>query len=82
MKPTVGRQVHFFDSHTYSVGAGRGVIDHPKAATIVYVHSETVVNLCVFDHNGVPHSVGCVPFLQAHEPSTTGFHCAPPVIVK
>lgn len=41
--PEVGRHVHYFE-HVPS--------DSPQAAIIVHVHSDTMVNLTVFDRNG------------------------------
>lgn len=46
MKPTVGRQVHFFARR------GEFADGEAHAATIVAVHSDTRVNLCVLDRAG------------------------------
>ena len=45
MKPTVGRVVYYNDGG-----------DQPRASLIVYVWSETMVNLVQFDPNGTPLS--------------------------
>ena len=61
IKPTVGRVVHFYPS------ASDGVIslgNQPQAAIIVFVHNDRMVNLVVFDHNGVPMSRTSVLLVQ------------------
>lgn len=55
--PTVGRVVHYFPS-SLDVLEGEAMTIHgpaPCTALIVYVWSETCVNLTVFDHAGNPH---------------------------
>ncbi|MBN8995930.1 MAG: hypothetical protein J0H94_11955 [Rhizobiales bacterium] len=47
MKPTVGRIVHFYRR---SPGA-----PEPSAAIITKVHSDTIVNLMTFPHDGNPN---------------------------
>lgn len=65
--PTIGRIVHF---HSDANG------DMPEAAIITYVHSESMVNLTVFNHNGTPFSRTSVEF--APERVTGMFACYPP----
>ncbi len=56
MKPTVGRVVLFHS------------VDGPThAAIIAYVHSATLVNLAVFDQNGVPYNRTSVTLIQRAE---------------
>lgn len=53
IKPTVGRVVW------YHPASDEVIIHHPDqplAAHIAYVWSDTMVDLMVIDHNGVPHA--------------------------
>lgn len=50
IKPTVGRVVLFYPDLSFP---SAGEIGQPLAATIAFVHSDTCVNLCVVDANGV-----------------------------
>jgi hypothetical protein len=55
VKPTVGRVVHYFPSPwDYRDGQMVKHDEQPFAAHIAYVHSDTMVNLAMFDHNGRP----------------------------
>ncbi len=52
---------------------GRTVLFHPtpgptQAAIIAHVHSDTLVNLTVFDSNGVPSGRTSVPFVGIDQP--------------
>ena len=65
IKPTVGRIVWFHpDPHTGETGFARHNDDEPYAAIIVRVWSDFLVNLSVFDANGVAHSRTSVPLVQ------------------
>jgi hypothetical protein len=46
MKPSIGRIVHYHGE------PGDCAVHGIQAAVITYVHSDTCVNLAVFDHNG------------------------------
>ena len=65
MKPTVGRIVHF----------------HPKeavthAAVIAFVHSDTMVNLAVFDGNGKSYGQTSVQLVAPGQAKPEfGFYC-------
>lgn len=48
IKPTVGRVVHFVPHSSDAIAFS----DQPLCALITYVHSDTMVNLAVFDSNG------------------------------
>lgn len=48
IKPTIGRVIWF----TPSQEARKANNDQPFAAIVAYVHSDTMVNLAVFDANG------------------------------
>lgn len=65
IKPTVGRVVWYRPSVTdmYSYPSGFGG-PQPNAAIIAYVHSDSMVNLMVIDHNGNQHSRTSVPLIQ------------------
>jgi len=52
IKPTVGRVVHFVPGPHDEALFGHGIC----AAIVAYVHSDTMVNLAVFDWNGGSHS--------------------------
>ena len=60
IKPTCGRIV-FFTPHKNDQTPHSGV---PLAAIIVYVHSDSMVNLTVFDAFGRIHARPSVPLLQ------------------
>lgn len=66
IKPTVGRVVHY---HGIS-----GVSE--QAALIAYVHSDTMLNLGVFDENGVSYGATSVPLVQDGEEIQAGSHYA------
>lgn len=52
IKPTVGRKVYFFPAK--QSGSRFNILDsdQPLDATILFVHSNNVVNLLVVDHMG------------------------------
>lgn len=62
--PSIGRVVWF----TPSLGKGAdNFVDHggyPFAALITYVWNDSLINLVVFDHDGVSHSRTSVPLVQ------------------
>lgn len=57
MKPTIGRTVLFHPT--------AGVT---QAAVVAYVHSDTMVNLAVFDSNGVASGATSVQLVQPGQP--------------
>ena len=66
--PTVGRVVWFTPSRLY----GDGLFTHidsrkPLAAIVAHVFGDELVNLAVFDSNGMSHSRTSVPLVQAGE---------------
>lgn len=67
--PTIGRQVWFFRA-----GANLET-DQAEAATVCYVHGESMVNLHVIDHNGVARAETSVSLRQPEDPpwETTPF---------
>lgn len=74
IKPTVGRVVWFHpSSHSNDTGFAPASI---CAAIIAYVHSDFMVNLAVFDANGVCHSKTSVHLVQDMEPvPDAGYYC-------
>jgi len=64
--PTVGRVLHFIPTADYMAGRklAFGNPTQPLAAVIAYVHSDTMVNLTVWDQNGEQFSVCSVPLVQ------------------
>ena len=54
MKPTVGRDLHFYPNGGLSAVAHDSV--QPLAAKIAYVWNDHMVNLMVIDQNGIPFS--------------------------
>lgn len=63
--PTIGRVVWFHPSE--STGEASFALhgnDQPYAAIVAHVHSDRLVNLTVFDANGVPHSRTSVELVQ------------------
>lgn len=74
--PTVGRVVWFRPSRNAATPGFVGNPDQPCAATVAYVHSPSLVNLSVTDHNGNQHPVCSVPLIQQAEPAPeSGFYC-------
>lgn len=63
IKPTVGRVVHFHPHQAEPFAFS----DQPLAALVTYVHSDTMVNVVVFDSNGNPHPKTSIR-LQQDEP--------------
>lgn len=61
--PTVGRVVHFHPHPAESFAFS----DQPLAALVTYVHSNTMVNVVVFDSNGHAHAKTSIR-LQQDEP--------------
>ncbi|MES2415109.1 MAG: hypothetical protein V4614_14985 [Pseudomonadota bacterium] len=63
--PTVGRKV-YFRPPANDVAHGFHVYnkDQPCDATVVYVHSERMVNVLIVDHMGNQHKRTSVPFNQ------------------
>lgn len=66
IKPTVGRVLHFFPSTLYMAGRKLAFGDpsQPLAAVIAYVHSDKMVNLTVWDQNGLQFDVCSVQLVQ------------------
>ena len=74
IKPTIGRVVWFHPStNSNEAGFTPAAI---CAAIVAYVHSDTCVNLAVFDGNGVCHSKTSVTLIQDdQQPLELGYYC-------
>jgi hypothetical protein len=74
IKPTIGRVVWFHPS-THSAEAG--FAPAPICAAIVaYVHSDSCVNLAVFDGNGASHPKTSVTLIQDSDAAPAGgYYC-------
>lgn len=72
--PTVGRVLHFIPTVEYMAGRNLAFGNplQPLAAMITYVHSDTMVNLTVWDQNGVQFSVCSVPLVQENPLALAG----------
>lgn len=81
--PTIGRRLWYYPS-----AQDRGLTENkpdsviqadltqPCDAGVVYVHSNTCVNLVVTDHNGYVHRRTSVTLVQpGQEPPTAGAYC-------
>lgn len=68
IKPTVGRVVWYWPGFL-------PMPTQPLAAIVAYVHSDTLVNLAVFDANGVPSSQTSVHLWQGEGQRPTNFFC-------
>lgn len=67
INPTVGRVVWFYDGSTAQPG--------PYAAIVAFVHDPRMVNLAVFDANGVPCWRTSVPLVQDGDERPHGPYC-------
>lgn len=62
INPTIGRKLYYWpDDHL----AGQ----QPHDATIVFVHSDSCINLACHDYNGNPYPKTSVPLVQEGEPT-------------
>lgn len=72
IKPTIGRVVW------YHPGPGTGMSrdkEQACASQIVFVHSDEVVNLAIWDHFGTHHARVNVPLVQDGDPVSEGEYC-------
>jgi hypothetical protein len=65
--PTVGRIVWWWQSEAPADAAAPGD-KQPEAAVVTYVHSNDLVNLTVFNRNGVPRAATSVVLWQDGQP--------------
>ena len=64
IQPTIGRQVWYWR-------AGADLAGQPEAATVAYVHGESMVNLQVIDHQGAARPETSVSLRQPNDPPWT-----------
>ncbi len=69
IKPTIGRVVWFHEAFKPDTS------EQPRAALVCYVHSETCVNLAVFDVNGTASSRTSVYLRQEGVEAPNGPFC-------
>ncbi len=76
IQPTVGRVVHFY-------GSAFDTIDPPFAAMITHVHDARLVNLVVFNRQGIPFGAMDVKLRQpGDEEEPGGDRCQwPPAVL-
>ena len=76
IKPTVGRVVWYWPwESTPRDGNAPGASHHveqPFAALVAYVHSDRMVNLVVFDHNGISFPATSVVLVQEGDSKPDG----------
>jgi hypothetical protein len=70
-KPTIGRIVHVH----------RGASEQAEPAIICFVHSDRLVNVAGFSHNGVPFAATSLQLLQEKDAPPAGHYAEWPVIV-
>lgn len=71
IKPTVGRIVWFWSSIS-----NKNAEMPPLAAIVTNVHSDEMVDLCIFSQNGNPNPQTSVPLVQPEtEHPKTGMFC-------
>lgn len=72
IKPSLGRIVWFTPAKGDSMPTNP---DGRCAAIVTCVHSDSMVNLCVFDANGLPRPCGIVPLVQQNAEAPGGYFC-------
>ena len=68
IQPTVGRIVWYYPDERDGMTGGAGDTT-PRAAIIAYVHDDHMVNLVVFDTNGMSYSRTSVTLVQPEDPA-------------
>lgn len=58
IKPTIGRVIWYYRKADQT---------HPNVGLIAYVHSDTLINVGGFDHDGDPFKATSVPLVQPTE---------------
>lgn len=66
IQPSIGRVVWFWPAK----GVDEPKVEQPNAALVTYVHSDRMVNLAVFDANGVQRGETSVTLLQDDDKPT------------
>lgn len=73
IKPEPSRHVHFIPHADSSAAGGTFTAGQPHAGIIAHVHSDRLVNLCVFDKNGWPVPQKSVLLVQPGDAEPTGY---------
>lgn len=78
--PTIGRKVYYFEGTPQNAlgGNANAAIYNPAApfdATVVYVRSDTCVNLSIRDHNGSSYARTSVQLQDPQEGDAHGGFC-------
>ena len=63
-KPSIGRMVWYWPSAGSALGGSSILSSQPFSATIVFVHSDGMVNLSVMDHFGERYPRSYVPLFN------------------
>lgn len=71
IKPTIGRVVWFWPDPNWE---GVLAVDQPWKADIVFVHTDNLVNVAGFRHDGEPFKQGTVLLYQDEGPVPKGVH--------
>jgi hypothetical protein len=71
IKPTIGRVVLFHPAFV----PDSGINEQTFAAIVCYVHSDTMVNLAVFDNNGVYSAQTSVFLFQGDTERPGSYYC-------
>lgn len=77
IEPSIGRIVWYFADHAATKGMKSTHPDEPFAAIVTAVHTDRIVNLLVFDHQGTTFAMQSVPLFQGDEEDdeTAIAHC-------
>ena len=67
IKPSVGRKLHYWPTFKDVSLMTKAHNDQPCDATVIYVWSDTCVNLQIFDHGGGLHFRESVRVMQSGE---------------
>lgn len=68
IKPTIGRVVWFYRAGLQQKSEGI----QPMSAQIAYVHTDSMINIGYFDHNGMACAYTSVPLVQDGEAPPEG----------
>lgn len=75
IKPTVGRVVWFYPGKDVPFNGTIINSEQPMAATVAFVHSDSMVNLQVIDHAGFTWGIGSVLLVQDGPRPVCGQYC-------
>lgn len=77
IEPSIGRIVWYFADHAATKGMKSTHPEEPFAAIVTAIHTDRLVNLLVFDHQGTTFAMQSVPLFQGDEDDdeTAIAHC-------